>query len=107
MSVSEKHYDDLKAELKQAKDDLTDAQSRIDRIEKVIWGKDPHSLEPDPDAIITIMRDIRAKLPDIDKIRSEYNFRSKLKFMLWGNASLFAIIGSLWAVVKFIIPLFI
>lgn len=104
MTSQDKNYDELKVELKEAKDDLKDAQERITRIEKIIWGRDPQSMTPDPDAMIHIMRDIRSKMPDLEKIQSDYNFKAKLKFMLWGNAGLVAVVTSIWAFVKFLMP---
>lgn len=107
MPAADKNYDELKQELRQAKDDLIDAQERIKRIEQVIWGMNPQSMTPDPDAMINILRDIRSKMPDLDAIRTDYNFKAKLKFMIVGNASLAVLIGMGWSFFKFVRPLLV
>lgn len=103
-ATNKEEIDELKVDLKEAKDDLKDAQERIKKIEDILFGKDPQAMTPDPDAMINILRDIRSKMPDLEAIRSDYNFKAKLKFMLWGNAGLITIIGTLWALGKFLLP---
>lgn len=103
--MSAQTQEDLKEELNQAKIELLDARNRIERIEKIIWGSNPHSMQKDPHAMINILSDIRDKMPDLEQIRSNYKFLEKLKFLLWGNAGLLAVLGSLWALFKFVLPL--
>lgn len=100
MTTHQEDYKVLADELRQAKSDLADAENRIARIERIIWGQDPHSMVKDPHAMINILSDIRDKMPDLEKIRSDYNMLAKLKLLLWGNAGLIAIGISVWGVIK-------
>lgn len=103
MTVSTNEYNSLQVELKQAKADLADAQQRISRIETIIWGTNPHSMVKDPNAMINILSDIRDKMPDLEKIRSDYNMVAKVKLLLWGNAGLVAVACSIWGLLKFVL----
>lgn len=103
--MSAQTQSELEAELKQAKNDLLDARQRIERIEKVLWGNNPHGMDPDPNAMVTILRDIRDNMPDLKVIKDNYKFLDKLRFFIWGNAGILAVIGSIWAAYKFISPL--
>lgn len=82
----------LQSDLKKAQEDLSDAQDRIKRIEEVIYGKDPHAITPDPNAMITILRDIREKMPALTNVAEDSKFAKRAVHLFFGSAALVPIV---------------
>lgn len=89
---SDPQFQQLKTELDQARSDLIEAEKRIKRIEVAIWGKDPFGLQPDPDAMINILRDIRDKMPDLKQIADDSKFNKKAFRLIFGTGGLLALV---------------
>lgn len=85
-------YETVSRELERAKNDLIDAQARIVRIERTIWGHDPHAIQPDPNAMVVILRDIRDKMPDLQRVADDSKFSRRALKTIFGSTSLIGLL---------------